>query len=93
MELKKDEYYKHFKGKNIYKILATCVTYTGDKLSGESNTLVVYQNIIDGNIFAREEEELLEELSKDKQEMYHQKYRIEKISKEEALGRAHVKKR
>ena len=60
------EYYKHFKGKNIYKILATNVTYTGESAGVELKDLVVYQNIIDKKIFVREYTELTEELSKEK---------------------------
>lgn len=84
-EIKQGEYYKHFKGKNIYRILATNVTYTGTKALNELKNLVVYQNIVDGKIFTREAEELLEELDEEKQHQYGQKCRIEKISEEEAL--------
>lgn len=52
------EYYKHFKGKNIYKILATNVKYTGESAGIELKDLVVYQNIIVKNIFGREYVEL-----------------------------------
>lgn len=77
------EYYKHFKGKNIYKILATNVKYTGESAGVELKDLVVYQNIINKNIFVREYAELTEELSKEKQEQYGRKYRIEKLTEEE----------
>ena len=83
-EIKKGEYYKHFKGKNIYKILACNVIYTGTKVQEELNNLVVYQNIKDGKIFVREADELLQELEEEKQIQYGQKYRIEKISEDEA---------
>lgn len=77
------EYYKYFKGKNIYKILATNVKYTGESAGVELKDLVVYQNIIDKNIFVREYAELTEKLSKEKQEQYGRKYRIEKLTEEE----------
>ena len=83
--IKTGEYYKHFKGKNIYRILATNVTYTGTQSNGELTDLVIYQNIKDGKVFAREAEELLEELDEERQKQYHQKYRIVRISEEEAL--------
>ena len=83
-EIKVGEYYKHFKGKNIYKILATDVTYTGTNIQKELTNLVVYQNIENGKIFVREENELLEEIDEERQKQYGQKYRIQKISEEEA---------
>ena len=83
-EIKKGDYYKHFKGKNIYQILASNVTYTGTNTNCELTNLVVYQNIIDGKIFTREANELFEELDEEKQKQYGQKYRIKKISEEEA---------
>lgn len=49
----------------------------------ELKDLVVYQNIINKNIFVREYAELTEELSKEKQEQYGRKYRIEKLTEEE----------
>lgn len=80
---------KHFKGKNlleknIYKIIATNVTYSGDKIEEPLNNLVVYENIFqNGKTFTREYKDLVEELSKEKQELYNQKYRVEKLTKEE----------
>lgn len=80
---------KHFKGKsllekNIYKIIATNVTYSGDKLEEPLNNLVVYENIFqNGKTFTREYKDLVEELSREKQELYNQKYRVEKLTKEE----------
>ena len=52
--IKTGEYYKHFKGKNlveknIYEIIATKVTYTGEKMS-DVKDLVVYKNIFDNKI-------------------------------------------
>lgn len=86
-EVKVGDYYKHFKGKNIYRILTTNVTYTGTNANKELNNLVVYQNIIDGKVFVREANELFEELDEDRQKQYNQKHRIEKISEKEALSK------
>ena len=83
-EIKQGDYYKHFKGKNIYQILASNVTYTGTNANNELTNLVVYQNIKDGKIFVREANELLEELDEERQKQYGQKCRIQKISEEEA---------
>ena len=80
---------KHFKGenlsqKNIYKIIAVNVTYSGDKSQEPLNNLVVYENIFQsGKTFVREYKDLVEELSKEKQNKYNQKYRVEKLTKEE----------
>lgn len=87
MEIKINRLYKHFKGttlveKNIYRVLATNVIYSGDNnldLSG----LVVYQNIFDGKIFAREESDLTGTLDDDKQQLYGQVHRIEELTSEE----------
>ena len=83
-EIQVGEYYKHFKGENIYKILATNVIYTGTNIQKELTNLVVYQNIENRKIFVREENELLEEIDEERQKQYGQKYRIQKISEEEA---------
>ncbi len=80
---------KHFKGenlsqKNIYKIIAVNVTYSGDKSQEPLNNLVVYENIFQsGKTFVREYKDLVEELNKEKQNKYNQKYRVEKLTKEE----------
>lgn len=80
---------KHFKGeslleKNIYRIIATNVTYSGDKLEETLNDLVVYENIFqNGKTFTREYKDLVEELSEEKKKLYNQKYRVEKLTKEE----------
>lgn len=81
--MKVGEYYKHFKGNNIYKIIAVNVSYTGESAGTELEELVVYQNINDKRIFVREYNELTEELSKEKQEKYGKKYRIEKLEEDE----------
>ena len=85
---KKGDLCKHFKGKdlsekNIYEILEVGVKYSGDKSELPIENLVVYKNIFQGKIFARELEDLLEELSPEKQAMYGQKYRVEKLTPEE----------
>lgn len=80
---------KHFKGKsllekNIYKIIATNVTYSGDKLEEPLNNLVVYENIFqNGKTFTREYKDLVEELSEEKKNTYNQIYRVEKLTEEE----------
>lgn len=80
---------KHFKGKNlleknIYEIVAMDVTYTGENQKSPIGNLVVYKNIFQENkFFAREYNDLVVELSEEKQKKYGQKYRIEKLTQEE----------
>lgn len=86
-QIKIGEYYKHFKGetlveKNIYEILQTNVIYTGEHMT-ETKDLVIYKNIFDNKIFAREASDLLTEIEPEKQEKYHQKTRIQKLTPEE----------
>ena len=86
--LKVGDLCKHFKGenlidKNIYKILAVGVKYSGDKVEEKLENLVVYENIFQNRIFNREYEVLVGEIEKEKQEKFHQKYRVEPLSKEE----------
>ena len=86
--LKKGDWCKHFKGanldeKNIYVVLETGVTYSGDNSTKPLVNLVVYQNVFEKNIFVREVEDLIEELPKDKQEIYGQVHRVEKLTQEE----------
>ena len=89
MELKVGDLCKHFKGaslleKNIYEIIATNVTYTGDKAKEPIENLVVYKNIFQENkFFTREYNDLIGELSEEKQEQFGQKYRIQKLTEEE----------
>ena len=79
---------KHFKGetlveKNIYEVLETGVIYTGE-CEGMQGSLVVYRNVFqEGKVFTREERDLLAELSPDKQEKFHQRTRVEKLTPEE----------
>lgn len=80
---------KHFKGKsllekNIYEIIAINAIYTGENAKAPLDNLVIYKNIFQKNkYFAREYDELIEELSEEKQIEYGQKYRVEKLTKEE----------
>ena len=89
MELKVGDLCKHFKGnslveKNIYEIIAMDVTYTGDNTKAPIDNLVVYKNIFQENkFFTREYNELVAELSEEKQKQYGQKCRIEKLTQEE----------
>ncbi len=86
--LKKGDLCKHFKGKtldekNIYEILETGVNYSGDASENPIENLVVYKNIFQNKIFAREIGDLTSELPIEKQEQYGQKHRIEKLTNEE----------
>lgn len=89
MELKVGDLCKHFKGKsllekNIYEIIAINVTYTGENANKSLDNLVLYKNIFNQDkLFVREYEDLTCELSKEKQEEYGQKYRVEKLTDEE----------
>ena len=85
---KKGDLCKHFKGKNlseknIYEILEIGVKYSGDASDNPIENLVIYKNIFQGKIFARELEDLIAELPKEKQEIYGQKYRVEKLNEDE----------
>ena len=88
MELKTGMICKHFKGetlveKNIYEILAMDMTYTGDG-DVDLSSLVVYRPLFqEGKVFAREYEDLVEELSSEEKELYHQDYRVEPLNEEE----------
>ncbi len=86
--LNKGDLCKHFKGKsldekNIYRILEIGVTYSGDKSENPISNLVVYENIFQGKIFARELEDLEAELSEEKQKEFGQVHRVEKLTDEE----------
>lgn len=89
MELNVGDYCKHFKGKdlvqkNIYKIIAKGVIYTGENANAPLDNLVVYKNIFgEGKIFTREYSDLVEELSEEKKKEYEQTYRVEKLTDEE----------
>lgn len=86
--LKKGDWCKHFKGtnldeKNIYIVLETDATYSGDNTTSPLVNLVVYKNVFQDKIFVREMEDLIDELPKDKQELYGQVHRVEKLTQEE----------
>lgn len=90
---------KHFKGsnlleKNIYRIEKlgvlgkdideNVITYTGDNELLTAINLVVYSNIFqDDKLFAREYEDISSEMSLEKQELYHQKRKVEPLTEEE----------
>ena len=79
---------KHFKGatlseKNIYEILEVGVDYSGDASENPIKNLVIYKNIFQGKIFARELKDLIEELPAEKQAQYGQVHRVEKLTEEE----------
>lgn len=90
---------KHFKGsnlleKNIYRIEKlgvlgkdideNVITYTGDNELLTAINLVVYSNIFqDDKLFTREYEDISSEMSLEKQELYHQKRKVEPLTDEE----------
>lgn len=90
MELKEGMLCKHFKGenlvkKNIYQILAVNVTYTGDNGIDLSN-MVIYKPLFqEGKVFAREYDDLTQELSDEQKEAYQQTYRVEPLTDEEKV--------
>lgn len=90
MELKEGMICKHFKGetlieKNIYKIVAVGITYSGDEEIDLSN-MVVYKPLFqEGKTFAREYDALVSELTDEQKEMYHQSQRVEPLTEEELL--------
>lgn len=89
MNIKVGDLCKHFKGnslieKNIYEIIALGVTYTGESAKKPLYNLVVYKKLFQGGkIFTREYDDLIGELSEEKQKQYCQKYRIEKLTEDE----------
>lgn len=88
MILKKGDLCKHFKGKNlqeknIYEVLETGVNYSGDASENPIKDLVIYKNIRQGQIFAREMSDLVAELTPEKQQEFGQKHRVDLLTKEE----------
>lgn len=86
--LEKGDLCKHFKGtnlneKNIYEILEVGVKYSGDASENPIENLVIYKNIFQGKIFARELNDLIAELPQEKQAQYGQVHRVEKLNDEE----------
>ena len=78
---KKGDLCKHFKGKNvdeknIYEILEVGVKYSGDATENPIENLVIYRNIFQNKIFARELQDLIAELPQEK-------HRVEKLTEEE----------
>lgn len=81
--------------KNIYQIqrlnvdgisiLGTDIIYTGDHENIETvHNLVVYSNIFQPDkTFAREYEDLASKLSIEKQDQFHQLYRVQPLTEEE----------
>ena len=88
---------KHFKGKNlidknIYKVISLNnngkdlpenIKYTGERDAKESTNLVIYMNIFNKMLFAREYDDFYVELPKDKQEEFGQIHRVEPLTEEE----------
>ena len=88
MILKKGDLCKHFKGKNlqeknIYEVLETGVNYSGDASENPIKDLVIYKNIRQGKVFAREMSDLVVELTPEKQQEFGQKHRVDLLTKEE----------
>lgn len=88
MILKKGDLCKHFKGKNlqeknIYEVLEIGVNYSGDASENPIKNLVIYKNIRQGKIFAREMSDLVAELTPEKQQEFGQKHRVDLLTKEE----------
>ena len=88
MILKKGDLCKHFKGKNlqeknIYEVLETGVNQSGDASENPIKDLVIYKNIRQGKIFAREMSDLVAELTPEKQQEFGQKHRVDLLTKEE----------
>lgn len=88
MKLEVGMFCKHFKGqnlieKNIYEILAINVSYTGNNNVDLSN-MVIYRPLFqEDKYFAREYDDLVQELSLEEQELYKQTYRIEALTEDE----------
>ena len=64
-------------------ILLLNVIYSGDNSTKKLDDLVVYENIFDGKIFAREASDIFSELSLKKQEEFNQIYKVQKLTEEE----------
>ena len=87
-DIKVGDYCKHFKGKtllekNIYEILLLNVIYSGDNSTKNLDDLVIYKNIFDGKIFAREASDIFTELNSLQQEEFNQIYKVQKLTDEE----------
>lgn len=88
MHFKVGDLCKHFKGtnlieKNIYEIVAVDVLYTGDNALDFSN-IIIYRSIFQNNkFFAREEKDLIEELTEEQKQKYNQIHRVDLLTEEE----------
>ena len=92
---------KHFKGKdllekNIYRIEKLgvngididedLITYTGDGELATATNLVVYANIFqDNKLFCREYEDISDELSSEKKEMFNQTIKVQPLTDKEII--------
>ncbi len=88
---------KHFKGKklidkNIYRIISFInkgkdldknIKYTGENDINNSTDLIIYQNLFNKMLFAREIDDFYAELSQETQEKFGQIHRVEPLSEEE----------
>ena len=97
MNIKEGSLCKHFKGKrlidkNIYRIISlnnkgkdldSNITYTGERDVKKSNNLVIYMNIFNKMLFARELDDFDVELDKAKQEEFGQMHRVELLTEKE----------
>ena len=98
MMYKVGDYCKHFKGhdlfeKNIYQIIelnvngkdidTSKITYSGDYDLSTATGLVVYKNIFQDRLFAREYSDISGELSIEKQVEFNQKYKVQLLTEEE----------
>ena len=62
----------------------TEITYTGDGELKTAKNLVIYSNIFQNNkLFARDYEDIYQELSQDKQYLYSQKIKVQPLTPEE----------
>ena len=76
-------YINDLQEKNIYEVLETGVNYSGDASENPIKDLVIYKNIRQGKIFAREMSDLVAELTPEKQQEFGQKHRVDLLTKEE----------
>ncbi len=94
---KEGDFAKHFKGKrlidkNIYRIISfnnkgidldENVKYTGVRDAKKAKNLVIYMNVFNKMLFARELDDFYVEIAKDKQEEFGQMHRVEPLTEEE----------
>jgi uncharacterized protein len=88
---------KHFKGKklvykNIYRIISlnnkginldSGIKYTGTSDVNKANNLVIYMNVFNKRLFARELDDFYVELSDEEQKRFGQVHRVEPLTQEE----------